>query len=174
MEFEITTTYTRRITKYGAYCFWKRFVARDMLIGWSVAAGSAVAWTALGIESPWVIMIGGLGALLGLVGVTAYFVVRARSLDLLEGMGSPVVEWRFSDDGLTIESELSQAVTKWRAVKKVWLFRDAWLLFFSKVSYSTLPVEGVPPEVRAFVLSKVREAGGTVSPEIGETRIIDF
>ena len=174
MEYRITTTYTRAISVLGAARFWRRFIARETVVGGLVAAAVIVA-TALGYDVPVLFLVlGAIGGLLAGLGTTIYFVVRGRSLDLFERMGSPTVEWTFTDDGIALKSELGQVVTKWKAVRKVWLFDDLWLVFFSKLSYSTLPIDDVPADARRFVIERLREAGAEIRPDPMVTKLIDF
>lgn len=168
MQFEVTSTYTRRITTRGAWCFWKRFAGRETAVGWAVA----LLATMVG-EDGLVAGVGILGGLVGFAGTAGWFVVRARSLDLLGLMRSPVVEWTFSDDGIAMRSDLGNAAAKWRAVRRVWVFEDLWLVFFSRVSYATLPTDGVPPEVLRFLLRRASEAGAELRPALDETLLID-
>lgn len=45
----------------------------------------------------------------------------------------------------------------------LWRFPEAWLLFTGKDSFTLLPAESLPDDVRRHIVDKVRQNGGEVA-----------
>jgi hypothetical protein len=69
----------------------------------------------------------------------------------------------FDENGFSVESEAGSGGIKWTTISEIRRMKDVWLLFQNRYTYNTLPLENVGENVREFILSKVKEAGGKIS-----------
>ena len=109
--------------------------------------------------------VGVIGSTLGLGLVFPLFVFIAhtrRNNFILSKMPSHKGIFIFDDDGFFVESEAGSGSVKWPLVTEIRQMKDAWLLIQSRYMYTTLPIENVDENVRAFILTKVKETGGKV------------
>jgi len=77
-------------------------------------------------------------------------------------MSQPVAEFVADEDRFTLTSDRGTTSLKWNAVTEVWRFESLWLVLFSKSQFVTLPLEDVPGPMQAFILDRVKAAGGKV------------
>lgn len=68
-------------------------------------------------------------------------------------MQDPTYNWEFTDKNIKIEAEIAQSTFKWEAIKKVWLFNNIWLLFFSNNSYSIFLADKLTNQEKTEILS---------------------
>jgi Ni/Fe-hydrogenase subunit HybB-like protein len=98
-----------------------------------------------------------------IVSIAVYFVYRHRSFKVFQEMESPQSTWRFTDDAVSVESDIGRSEFKWQIIKKLWRFDDVWLLVYTNQTYSTLPIADVPEVAKQFIVDRVRSHGGKVS-----------
>jgi hypothetical protein len=77
-------------------------------------------------------------------------------------MSKPTAVFEFTDEEISSETDLGSSRMKWKAIKKIWRFPEAWLLFITEWQYITLPIADLTDEIRQFILVKVQEQGGKV------------
>ena len=77
-------------------------------------------------------------------------------------MAEPTVNFGLSDAGILVRSDLGGGDISWRAITKVWVFPEVWLIFVAKGSYITIPTESLTEEARNFIHNKVQEYGGKI------------
>jgi hypothetical protein len=78
-------------------------------------------------------------------------------------MGDPEATLSVSESSLSFTSGAGSMTVPWSAVTALWHVPDFWLLFFSGSQFSTLPLANFEPEVKGFVLERVKAAGGKIS-----------
>jgi hypothetical protein len=71
------------------------------------------------------------------------------------------------ETGFTVEStgkqwKLRSTTIHWSLIREVWRFPTFWLLLFSKAHFMTVPLACLPQGMDAFVLQRVRAAGGKI------------
>ena len=81
----------------------------------------------------------------------------------LNSMEIPEAQWKFNDEDLCTESDIGKVELYWTGIKKIWRFKEVWLLFYANGSFSTLPLESLNAEALQFVEDRVSECGGEVS-----------
>lgn len=163
MNAEITVTYSREVLEAAAKRFWLRS------IGWSGFAAFGfllIAFVVLLIrgDRSWYVPVGGTILVFAFaVGTAGYFIYKSRALSVFAQMREPKATMRFDDEGISVKSDLGSSQFRWVMIRKIWRFPDAWLLFYSNQSYSTLPINVVSDDLRRFIIDKVTSNGGKVT-----------
>jgi hypothetical protein len=163
MSFEITVRYTEAILRRAARRFLWRFMGREALLPPAGFLLALLLWFVLDVREWYVVVLGGGCLMLSALVLLAGALSLNRAVKRFRTMKGTAVVWRFDEDGLTSESELGRSEGKWQAASALWRFPEVWLLFFGSASYSTLPADSLAPELRAFLETKVRQAGGKVA-----------
>jgi hypothetical protein len=166
MTYEITVTYTESLVRTAT----RRFLVK--FLGWDYLAVCLLMLICLGVlvalgQRGW--FVGAAGAVLALAILVAVSVIigyHRRATSALRKMRTPQAKWVFDDDGIAVESDVSAGRAKWRAIEKLWCFPEVWLLFVARGVYSTLPVDALSEETKAFILHKLQEAGAKISPSM--------
>lgn len=158
-----TLHYTEALVTRAVGVYWRRAVG----IGGVLAAAAAIAmlcWLLARGDRSWLVGLMGTAVLLGLVMPIAVYVVHYRnSMRRFRAMGQPTGELVADDAGITISSDVGSSTVRWELVKEVWCSDTVWLLLFSRAQFATLPLADLSAELRAYVLDRVRAAGGKVS-----------
>lgn len=163
MESEIVVTYSDKTVNAAVKHFWIKSQRHNLIVGPIVLLLACGLWFVTGNESWLTATLIALCFVLIIVSIAVYFVYRYRSFRVFREMESPRATWRFTDDAFSVKSDVGRAEFKWRIVKKLWRFDDVWLLLYTNHTYSTLPVEEVPEEVKQFIVDRVQSHGGKVS-----------
>ena len=162
MSHEATLIYTEPLLRHAVFAFWRRSVGIGFAIALVVVALSLGGLVAQGMYS-W--LVGALATVLVLgasFAAALYFVHYRSSLRKFREMGDPQATFRAEESSFTISSGIGTTTLQWSAVKEIWQFPGIWLLLYSKAQFSTLPLACLSPEMQAFVLQRVRAAGGKV------------
>lgn len=77
-------------------------------------------------------------------------------------MHSKSANFTFSDESLTVSSDLGKSEMSWRAIEKIWKFPDVWLLFVSKSVFITLPLSDIDASTQEFIAEQTLRHGGRV------------
>jgi YcxB-like protein len=77
-------------------------------------------------------------------------------------MDKPQALFRAEESSFTMISDIGTTTLQWSAVKELWQFSNVWLLLYSKAQFTTLPLACLPPETQAYIVQRVRTAGGKV------------
>ena len=164
MRYEVTAQYSEALIKTAV----RRLTMKHL--GWKVA----VVWSLMLIvlvvllwngERDW--LVGALGMTLVismLVSLAAYVKSRRNALAFFRARTTGTTQFVFDDEGFSAASDLGTSTFRWRIIRKVWRFPEAWLLFYSNGTYSTLPTACLSDELLAFILDRVEEVGGKISP----------
>ena len=163
MEYEVTVEYTEKLVKTATRRFLVKFLGWDFLAAWSVLLAALITLVCLG-KRDW--FVGAIGAVLGLSALLAlivWIVFHRRALSTLRKMQNPKAIFVFDDEGIAVTSDLSSGKVMWPAVEKLWCFPEAWLLFFTKGAYSTLPTAYLSNEVKDLIIRKLKQQGVKIS-----------
>jgi hypothetical protein len=162
MPHEATLIYSESLLRQAVFGFWHRSVGIGFFVALLIAALGLVVLVALG-QSSWI--IGGLAIVL-LVGIVfalvVYVVHYRRSLQKFHQMSQPRALFRADESSFTMSSDIGTTTLQWSAVKELWQFPSVWLLLYSKSQFSTLPLACLSPETQAYIVERVRAAGGKV------------
>jgi len=162
MPHEATLIYSESLLRQAVFGFWHRSVGIGFFVALLIAALGLVVLVALG-QSSWI--IGGLAAvlLLGIAFAIVVYVVHYRnSLRRFRQMDKPRSTLRADESSFTMSSDIGTTTLQWSAVKELWQFPSVWLLLYSKSQFSTLPLACLSPETQAYIVERVRAAGGKV------------
>lgn len=162
MLLETTLIYNEKLIRHAVWSYWKRtVVGLYVLVILAMTAGFFVLL--LQGDRSWLVgLIGTTLSISYLILVSIYVVHFKNSIAKFRDMGNPSATFRAEEQSFTIESGIGTSTLKWSAVKEIWQFQDVWLLLFSKSQFSTLPLANVPPEMQAFILEKIKLAGGKI------------
>ena len=163
MSHEATLIYSEALLRQAVFAFWRRSVGVGFLAALLVAVLGLVVLVAQGMAS-W--LVGTIAAVLvlGIAFATFVYIVHYRnSLRKFRQMDKPQATFRADESSFTIISDIGPTTLQWSAVKELWQFPSVWLLLYSKAQFSTLPLACLSPETQAFILQRVRAAGGKVA-----------
>ncbi len=163
MSLETTLIYNEPILRQAAFSFWRRTVGVPFVFSMLVTTASFIALLIRGDRS-WVIGVMGAAISIGfLMSVSIYFVHFKNAMRKFREMGSPKATLRLDALTFTLVSDVGESTLQWSVVKEVWQFQNVWLLIFSKAHFSTLPLENLSTEIRAFIVERVSASGGKIS-----------
>jgi len=162
MSYETTLIFSEPLVRQAVFAFWRRTIGIGYVIALVVSVFSLGLLIAQGNTS-W--LIGALATALafGVLFVVFLYVGHYRnSLNKFREMGSPHATFLAEEASFTIGSSIGTTTLQWSAIKELWQFSGIWLLLYSKAQFSTLPLTDMPPEMQAFILQRVQEAGGKI------------
>jgi len=162
MNYETKLTYSEPLIRQTVFEFWRRVIGVKFFI--------AIILTALGLgfgiangDSSWVVGVSGTILVLGvLFAVALYFVHYRNSMAKLRDMGNPNAAFRTDEDTFTVSSGAGTATLQWGAVKELWKTPNAWLIFYSKAQFTTLPISCLSAEMQSFILQRIQATGGKI------------
>ena len=157
-----TVTYTEALIRRAIFRWWIRF------IGWHgfaslLACGLLFAYMFFSASEQWMIY-GSLALwLFGTATAASVFVAYSRrSLTKFRKMNDRIAEVTISPDGFRVKSSLAESSLSWQAIVAVWRFPEAWLIFFGKNLFMTLPIEHISHHDRELLCAMVKAHGGRV------------
>jgi hypothetical protein len=162
MEGPITLRYDRKLVRSVVLAYWWRLVGPGYIVALVFSTGMLLAKVSDGARSWLIGLFGGLllfGALFPLVGLTLYY---RQAMLRLRKMKPPQVAITMSEERFGIESTISSSSVSWSAVSEVRCHPRFWLLFLTKSQFITIPLESFPEIARAYLLDRVKSAGGKV------------
>lgn len=160
LDKEITLTYSPQLVQQAVFRYWYKsvgrlywvallFVALSLFITFSPNSwwtGFSVSILVIGIAFP----------------ILLYFVHHRNSMAKLRQMGTPDAKLILKEDGFTLSSGAGSSTLPWSSIEKIQQFENFWLLSFAKAHFSTLPLQTLSPEQKAFIIEHVTAAGGKV------------
>ena len=162
MPYQATLVYNTPLLRKAVLHFWWRSIGVKFVL---VLAG-VVCCLALQIASgdrSWLLGVCASATVLGFGFPIALYGVHYRNtLEKFRAMGQPQAQLTVSEDTFSLSSGAGSATLPWSSVAEVWQFQDVWLLLFSKAQFSTLPLACIPSEMRAFILERIKAAGGRI------------
>jgi hypothetical protein len=157
-----TLNYTESLLRQAVYAFWRRTVGIGLFVALSLLACS-LAWMLWQGDRSWVVGAVGVFLFFGFGFAVFVYVVHLRNtLAKFRAMGAPSAVLELGEASFAVSSGLGSSTLAWSAVTEVWCYPSFWLLLFSKAQFVTLPLASVPPEMQAYILSRVLSAGGKV------------
>jgi len=163
MSHEATLIYTEPLLRTAVFVFWRRSIGVGFVAALLVVALCLGFLLARG-DTSWVVGVLASVLFLGMVFVAALYLIHYRtSLRKFRAMGAPQAIFRAEESSFTIVSGIGTVTYQWSAITELWQFPQVWLLLFSPAQFSTLPLACLPPEMQAYVLQRVRAAGGKVA-----------
>jgi hypothetical protein len=103
--------------------------------------------------------VGALLALLVFVGVfflVIYLAHIRNTVGRFRQMRVPEATLSCTEDHFTVSSELGSATMPWSAITEIWHHPRFWLILFSKSQFSTLPLDCLNDDTRAFIIRKTQ------------------
>ena len=162
MPHEATLIYSKALLNQAVFAFWWRSVGVRFFVALLIAALGLVALVALG-QASW--LIGALATVLALgvaFAIFVYVIHYRRSLQKFRQMDKPEATFHAEESSFTMSSDIGTTTLQWSAVKELWQFPNVWLLLYSKAQFTTLPLACLPPDTQAYIVQRIREAGGKV------------
>lgn len=147
------------------YCtmryFLRRSAKRDLLAVILLAIGVGLGWHN-GFQEWYEVALAAGSAFAVVVLICAWLGYRYRMLSGIRECKDRTIRLRFEPESLFAESEIGQTQLKWNAVKKIWRFDRAWLVFFSNTSYLMIPTAALKTDAAGFLVDRVKENGAKV------------
>ena len=163
MDRSTTLHFTKPLLRQAVRGFWWRVVGFRFLLALVLVATGLIMAVQRG-DTSWLVGVLGSVCALGIGFAVALYVVHYRnSVNKLHAMGRPHATLEVCDSQMTVSSGAGTSSFPWATVTEVWQFNTCWLLVLSKSQFLTLPLADLPPELAAFLLARVRAAGGKVS-----------
>ena len=160
MSHEATLIYSETLLRQAVFAFWRRSVGVGFLAALLVAVLGLIVLVAQGMAS-W--LVGTIAAVLvlGIGFATAVYIIHYRnSLRKFRQMEKPQATFLADEATFTIISDIGTTTLQWSAVKELWQFPSVWLFLYSKAQFTTLPLACLSPETQAYIVERVRAAGG--------------
>ncbi len=157
---ETKLRYSEPLLREAVRFFVIRSIARGLGLSFLVAlilvAGGLAYLIAQGDRS-W--FVGALLALLVFVGVfflVIYLAHIRNTVGRFRQMRVPEATLSCTEDHFTVSSELGSATMPWSAITEIWHHPRFWLILFSKSQFSTLPLDCLNDDTRAFIIRKTQ------------------
>ena len=163
MSHEATLIYSESLLRQAVFAFWRRSVGLGFILTLIALPATLGVLVALGAASWLIATLAAVVVIAAAVAVALYVVHYRNSLHKFRKMDKPRATFQADESSFTMSSDAGTTTLQWSAVKELWQFPSVWLLLYSKTQFSTLPLACLPPETQAFVLQRVREAGGKVA-----------
>jgi hypothetical protein len=145
----------------------RRFIVRTFGVGGLVAAAAMVA-CALYLVTSGAGLSFSEGIIIGLAMVPiialplCYVVITRRGLGVLRDLGQAPATLRLREDRIETSNPIGASSLAWSAIKEVWRFPEAWLLFVGKGMYFTIPLRDIGPDAQEFIRAHAAAAGAKI------------
>lgn len=153
MHIKTKIVFTKSIITKATFKFWLRYSLVKLIFSISCILVSTLFLAFSEMNKTLAMLLLILAGILMLIYISIYPVYKKRSLSNLNKMQDPTYNWEFTDKNIKIEAEIAQSTFKWEAIKKVWLFNNIWLLFFSNNSYSIFLADKLTNQEKTEILS---------------------
>ena len=162
MEDPITLHYDPQLIRSVVVSYWWRLIGPAYIVAFVFMGGMFLALVSRGARS-WPIGLFAGVLIFGAVVPVAVLVAHYRqSMNRLKKMKPPQITFAMSKERFAVESSSSSSSVSWSAVSEVRRYPRFWLLFLAKSQFITLPLACFPEAAQAFLLERVRSAGGKV------------
>jgi len=160
MEHQATLRFSEPLIRQAVLGFWRRSVGVGFIFALALLTIGLASMLYAGDRS-WLVGVFASGLVLGISFPIALFVVHYRnSTQKLRSMGSPQASLIATESTLSLSSGAGSSSLPWSSVLEIWQFPTFWLLLFSKAQFITLPLADISPSLQAFIIQRVRTAGG--------------
>jgi hypothetical protein len=162
MTLQTTLIYNELLIKKAVLSFWWRVVGTKYLVAVALVTFGFVYGYSVGDKS-WLMGIYATILFFAVAFVVALYLIHYRnSIHKFKAMGNPQATFTLSKDSFSFLSGAGSVTLPWSSVTEVWQFPEYWLFLFSKSQFSTLPVVNLSPEMQAFIIEHVNNAGGKI------------
>lgn len=163
MEYEFTVKYSKAILNRAYLEFWKKKHGFDAVLSVILLLVASYIFFFMQVTE-WYVMVFFTIALIFTIAVySLYFIWRRQALSTLDTMKTPEARWKITDANIQTESDVGKVELNWTSIKKIWRFKEIWLLFYANGTFSTLPTQGLDADALGFMENKVAENGGKIS-----------
>lgn len=156
MHIKTIIVFNKSIITKATYKFWLRYSLVKLIFSTACILVSTLFLVLTDTNETLAMLLLILASILMLIYISIYPVYKKRSLSSLNKMKDPTYNWEFTNKNIKIEAEIAQSTFKWEAIKKVWLFNNIWLLFFSNNSYSIFLADKLTNDEKSEILSHFR------------------
>ena len=136
--------------------FWKAALFNGLLLGILVLSR---LW--IGSFAPLVVGVT-IGAMI-LATLRLHFVLRtgARRVYDLWSKQTPehVIIWQLDDEGFKVDMDATSSSFEWKGLRRLWRYRDVWILEIVKNMSVFFPPDAAPEEVREYIVARCIDAG---------------
>jgi len=157
---QVDVRYSEDLAREAVRAFYWR--ALRQRFGWSGALAFLVSFGALaflvlaGDRSWFVGFVGACLLFVALILAWGYMAHYRNTTQRFRRMTNPQARFVFSDNDLSVTSELGSATMLWSSIREVWEFPRFWLILLSRAQFITLPLEDVGEDTRTFIRSKTK------------------
>jgi YcxB-like protein len=157
---EIKLRYSEPLLREAVRAFVFRTIIRGFGLRFFVACamvGCCIAYLLAHGDRSWV--VGALASTLLFVGVFFLIIYRAHYCNTVgryRQMRVPEASLAYTEEQFTLTSEMGSATLPWSAITEVWRYPRFWLILFSRSQFSTLPIDCLDAETRAFITRKTQ------------------
>ena len=163
MQYRATLRYSEALVNQAVRSYWRRSLGLGVFIGVPVIVAMFVLRLAQGDRS-WLVGFLAAAVLLGVgMPIFAYRLHYRNSMAKFREMTVPVATLVAEETSFTLASDKGTSTLKWDAITEIWRFEGFWLFLFSKAHFATIPLEGVPNDMRSYIVDRVQETGGKVA-----------
>jgi YcxB-like protein len=163
MQYEFTVKYSKAILNQAYLEFWKRKHRFDTIISPILLITASYLLFIRDVTDWPMVLLFAVSLIFTAVVYGSYFIWRKQAMDALNSMKIPEAQWKFTDENLCAKSDIGKVELHWTGIKKIWRFKEVWLLFYANGAFSTLPIDGLDSEALQFVENRVAENGGEIS-----------
>jgi YcxB-like protein len=163
MQYNFTVKYSKAILSRAHFEFWKRKHGFDAVLSVIFLMATSYLLFIMEVTVWYVVVFFTIAFIFTIAVYSLYFIWRKQAMTALNAMKTPEAQWKFTDENLCTESDAGKVELHWTAIKKIWRFKEVWLLFYANGSFSTLPIDNLDADVLLFVENRVAENGGKIS-----------
>jgi YcxB-like protein len=162
MAHQVALHYDEQLLRRVVLSFWWRVVGPSTIVALLVSVAGLVMLISNGDRS-WVVGVMGTVVGMGAFCIVLVYVIHYRNvMHKFRTMGDPEATLVASEESFSFSSGLGSSTLRWASITEVWQFPAFWLLFFAKAQFVTIPLADITPEVKAFILARVQDAGGKI------------
>jgi hypothetical protein len=161
MTYATQLQYTDALVRRAIAAYWRRTVG-GLIYVLPVCVAVLVGCWYRGFTPWWVFAFGVIVLAVSGLAVALFAVHYRSSMLRFRALGDQAVAFRVDDHSFTLEAPMGTTTFQWPVVKELWKFNDVWLLLYSKAQFNTLPLADISEDMRSFVESKIRAAGGKI------------
>jgi hypothetical protein len=158
-----TLKYSESLVVQAVRAYWRRSVGSMTLLAAAAIVGLFI-WSLLRGDRSWLMgLLAGATLLVVALPLAVYLTHYRNSLGKFRSMRSPQAAFSADDETFTISSDQGTVTLPWSSIQELWCFASFWLLLFSRAQFATFPLDGVPVELREFVLLRAKTAGAKIA-----------
>ena len=162
MDGPITVRYDAKLMRAVVLAYWWRLVGPGYPIV-LVFLGGMFAALLMQHNRSWLVgFLAGILLFSVVIPVAVLVAHYRRSMGRLAAMRPPEAQLVLSQDRFSLESKTIRSSVSWSTITRVLCYPHFWLLLVSRSQFITLPLATVPEAAKAFLLERVKAAGGRI------------